>query len=192
MSSDAAVFWSRVDRSGPSGCWLWIGEINAAGYGVFRKRRAHRWSYESSVGPIPAELVLDHLCRVRHCVNPAHLEPVTIGDNVLRGQTVTAANRAKTHCVNGHPFDAANTVRARLGRNCRTCRNDRKRRARTPRAPATHCARGHEFTPENTITAKTGRRNCRECKRKSDAVYRASRNLRAVNGAADRHREPAA
>ena len=94
----------------PDGCWLWTGATSADGYAEFRsggggarRVRAHRWSFEWFVGPIPGGLVLDHLCRVRHCVNPDHLEPVTIGENLDRGIHPQAA---KTHCKRGHPFDA--------------------------------------------------------------------------------------
>ncbi len=80
-------FWAKVDRSGE--CWLWTGNVYRDGYGQFyverRQVRAHRWAYESEVGPIPEGLVLDHLCRVRLCVRPSHLEPVTNRENLLRG-----------------------------------------------------------------------------------------------------------
>lgn len=86
-------FWSKVDTDGPGGCWLWTGALNADGYGSFQveSRRSigvHRYAYELLVGPIPAGLELDHVkaqgCRHRHCVNPAHLEPVTHEENVRR------------------------------------------------------------------------------------------------------------
>lgn len=83
-------FWRRVDRT--DACWLWRGWINAKGYGHFGVNnrltvKAHRWSYEQLVGPIPHGLTLDHLCRVRNCVNPAHLEPVTRAVNISRRDT---------------------------------------------------------------------------------------------------------
>lgn len=78
-----------------SGCWLWVGECNDNGYGRFsvkgRKVYAHRSSYEIHVGPIPEGLHIDHLCRVRNCVNPEHLEPVTRSENVRRGIRARAA-----------------------------------------------------------------------------------------------------
>jgi len=92
---------------------------------------AHRFGYELLVGPIPTGLTLDHLCRVRTCVNPAHLEPVSIGENVLRGDTRPAANLKKTHCPRGHAYDAANTYIARGGeRHCRTCNTAKSQRRR--------------------------------------------------------------
>ncbi|KAB2977369.1 HNH endonuclease [Streptomyces sp. SS1-1] len=87
-----------------------------------RYQMAHRVAYQEIVGPIPEGLQLDHLCRVRHCVNPAHLEPVTSRENTLRGENLVAINAAKTHCKRGHLFDAANTYRWRNSRICRECR----------------------------------------------------------------------
>jgi hypothetical protein len=111
-----------------SGCWLWQGTLNHQRYGVVshdgRSHSVHRAGYSALVGEIPEGLTLDHLCRVRHCWNPAHLEPVTIRENLLRGDTLAAINSAKTHCVNGHRFSAENTYlrKDRRGRECRTCR----------------------------------------------------------------------
>ena len=76
-------FWSLV--SWTEGCWFWAGPIRKTGYGVFGRSSAHRVAYELAVGPIPGGLVIDHLCRVPSCVNPAHMEPVTPDVNVLRG-----------------------------------------------------------------------------------------------------------
>ena len=110
----------------PSGCWLWTGRLDPKGYGtvhVFGKsQRAHRVVYELFVGPIPDGLELDHLCRVRHCVNPDHLEPVDHKTNVLRGDGWGAKNARKTHCVNGHEFTDENTrLRIDGSRDCRAC-----------------------------------------------------------------------
>lgn len=71
----------------PDECWIWRGEVSVYwGYGLFGRKRAHRVIYEKLVGPIPHGLVLDHLCRVKLCVNPAHLEPVISSINVARGK----------------------------------------------------------------------------------------------------------
>lgn len=128
-------------------CWEWTGHRSRTGYGAIAMPRregktniakAHRVSYELFVGPIPDGLVIDHLCRNRACVRPDHMEPVTAGVNALRGDTVTAANSAKTHCERGHPFDDANTIRIGRTRRCRTCINatgaerQRKYRERHP------------------------------------------------------------
>ena len=106
-----------------SGCWLWIGAVSVNGYGKLKVNRrtklAHRVVYEDLVGPIPAGLTLDHLCRNRQCVNPRHLEPVTLRINTLRGETVTARAAARTTCPAGHPYDR---VLYRNARGCSVCR----------------------------------------------------------------------
>lgn len=108
------------------GCWEWLGHRNQSGYGRFwllgRYEVAHRVSYELFVGPIPVGLTLDHRCRNRGCVRPDHLEPATLRENILRGQGVGVRNAAKTHCPQGHPYDATNTHRTAQGRRrCRAC-----------------------------------------------------------------------
>lgn len=85
-------------------------------------RFAHRLAYEFSKGLIPEGKTLDHLCRVRHCVNPDHLEPVSRGENVLRGVSPSAINARKTHCSKGHDYNEENTKYLRRGnRRCRIC-----------------------------------------------------------------------
>lgn len=75
-------FWSHVSP-GEGGCWLWTGSVQSSGYGSWggQGKLAHRLAYEDLVGPVPHGLVLDHLCHVRLCVNPDHLNPVTIAVN---------------------------------------------------------------------------------------------------------------
>lgn len=124
-------FWSKVDFDGPDDCWRWTGGRKSTGYGVFGWRRdgrtvsvhAHRFAYELERGPIPGQLPLDHLCRTPLCVNPAHLEPVTMRENTLRGIGPSAVNAVATHCKHGHEFTPENTwVDAkRRTRHCRTC-----------------------------------------------------------------------
>jgi len=110
-----------------SGCWLWNGSISPEGYAriavLGKPEYAHIVLYMRMVGTIPCGLELDHLCRVRHCVNPAHLEPVTSRVNMLRGVGVTAIRAKQTHCKRGHEFNTENTGRAANGtRYCRICR----------------------------------------------------------------------
>lgn len=110
------------------GCWRWGQALLSNGYGYAKgevgkaRRLAHRLSYEAFVGAIPEGLQIDHLCRVRDCVNPAHLEPVTCRINVLRGEGITARNAAVTHCPKGHAYTVENTKKERNGsRKCRQC-----------------------------------------------------------------------
>ncbi len=137
-------FWAKVNKDGPDPsedtlaarlgpCWLWSGALGGDGYGRFSVSRrtlgAHRFAYELLVGPIPEGLTIDHLCRVPRCVNPAHLEAVTVGENVLRGDGESARRARQTHCKNGHLFDEANTyINPRGGRQCRACDREFKRR----------------------------------------------------------------
>lgn len=112
-------------------CLLWTGSVDRHGYGRSGGNSIHRRMYEWFVGPIPEGLQLDHLCRVRNCANPAHLEPVTCQENLRRSdETHAARNRAKTHCAAGHPYDAANTysrTRPGGGRDCRACQRQWRR-----------------------------------------------------------------
>src|SRR5258706_11387542 len=108
LSEDVWIrFWTKVDRSaGTEGCWPWLAYKKPEGYGHFRIGRdiklVHRISYEMLIGAIPEGLQLDHLCRIRSCVNPLHLEPVTNKENVLRGEGITAKQSRQTHCLRGH------------------------------------------------------------------------------------------
>jgi hypothetical protein len=127
----------KISPEPNSGCWLWKGAATSAGYGEIHVpgrggRLAHRFLYEMLRGPIPDGLQLDHLCRVRCCVNPDHLEPVTCRDNLRRSPLVARmrgeSQRNKTHCPAGHPYDATNTYWYRNRRNCRECSRIRRRK----------------------------------------------------------------
>lgn len=125
----------KISPEPNSGCWLWLGDININGYGRMyyksgnHRKMAHRVVYESHFGPIPDGLELDHLCRTRSCVNPAHLEPVTKSVNAKRGLTPRLnAERGKiiTHCPHGHEYTSENTYirenpKGWASRKCRTC-----------------------------------------------------------------------
>jgi len=134
-------FWPKVDKT-DGGCWEWLASKNIYGYGLYRNRgkqfMAHRWAYEQTIGPIPEGLDLDHLCRNRACVNPAHLEAVDRRTNLLRGETLTARNAAVTHCPRGHEYSGDN-VRHRLtkrGTPVRFCRACSREKAREQKARA--------------------------------------------------------
>lgn len=107
-------------------CLVWTGCCTANGYGKLKRNKksgtVHRWVYLTFVGPVPAGLQLDHLCRNRRCCRPEHLEPVTAKVNNLRGHSVAAKNSRKTHCTRGHVFDESNTTITKAGtRRCRAC-----------------------------------------------------------------------
>lgn len=118
-------FMSKVTLNPMTGCWEWLACTDGAGYGMFRfegrHHRAHRLWYQLTVGTIPPKLHTDHLCRNPGCVNPMHLEPVTVRVNILRGTAPAALNAKKTHCMRGHEFTEKNTYRVRGNRTCRTC-----------------------------------------------------------------------
>jgi hypothetical protein len=126
-------FWNKIEQD-PSGCWLWVGYTSHKGYArmVWGSRKwayAHRIAYEQLVGPIPEHLPdCDHLCRVRNCVNPNHIEPVTHLENVRRGLRCV---KAATHCRHGHAYDEENTYVSSTGaRACRACGRLRQKAAR--------------------------------------------------------------
>jgi len=127
----------------PGGCWLWIGAKDYGGYPIVwlnagrRGARVHRLMYERYRGPIPEGLTLDHLCRVRSCVNPDHLEPCTAGENARRSPDAPYWKRAaQTHCKRGHAFSESNTLLHHGRRECRACnaQRARERRATCPKA----------------------------------------------------------
>ena len=120
--------WDRIEKVTESGCWIWTGEITSDGYGRFRLRQkyisVHRFVYEFLKGPIPVDLVPDHLCRVRCCCNPDHIELVTGRENTLRGETIAGGFAKRTHCNKGHEFTPENTIMRGdwpSARRCRTC-----------------------------------------------------------------------
>jgi len=189
----AAKYVER-DMGYRSPCWVWTAAKTANGYARMRvdgaAQLAHRVSYEHHVGPIPDGLDIDHLCRVRHCVNPAHMEPVTRGENIARGlvpSLVRARAAAVTHCPLGHEYTPENTVIDPGGsRLCRTCQNENSRAQRLKRAglpldtgprgnaTKTHCRAGHAFDDANTYVSN-GKRLCRACRREAVRRYDARR-----------------
>lgn len=170
-----------------TGCWIWMGTVTGGGYGgiaIHRKKvPAHRLAWELFRGPIPEGLEIDHLCRVRACVNPDHLEPVTSQINCLRGVSPLAANAKKTHCPRGHEL-VAKVVAGRKRRWCPVCWGGN---GGVYNGSKTHCKHGHEFAPENTILKNGKYRACRQCKNASSRTPRA-RMLTRINRDTDAYR----
>lgn len=116
-------FWRKVDLSGD--CWIWTASRSTAGYGHIRNDDgrlvvAHRVAYEQRFGPIPDGLVIDHLCRVRACVNPSHMEAVSNRENVLRGQSPNIVAHLTGRCAKGHPLHSVQRQNY-----CLLCRRER-------------------------------------------------------------------
>lgn len=136
-------FWEKVEKTDT--CWFWTGHTTANGYGTFwvGGEKRHVYAHHASMmllcgvtdfaARLDRDEQWDHLCRVRHCVRPAHLDLVTARTNTLRGEAPSAMNALKTHCKRGHEFTPENTGDQRrggkvVGRACRTCERERMRR----------------------------------------------------------------
>lgn len=123
-----ATFWSKVIPEPNSGCWFWIGANNGHGYGAFtinkRQWPAHRFVMSVLYGERPPTIHVDHLCRIQCCVNPRHLEYVSVRENARRG----IKGVLTTHCPHGHEYTEANTQIRDGRRYCRTCLTARSSR----------------------------------------------------------------
>lgn len=194
-------FWRKVEVI-PGGCWLWHAGQFSNGYGMFalggsprRNASAHRFCYEHYRGTIPEGKDLDHLCRIRHCVNPEHLEPVTRSENLLRSSLMGQSQTEKTHCPSGHSYEGENLYVYKGKRHCRECRRHTKRTLRAdpsymmreraknaqyhrdarmrarggapavPNETKTHCPQGHPYLGENLYSTPHGGRQCKACRR---------------------------
>lgn len=158
-AEEAGRFWAKVDKSGD--CWEWTASHNGRGYGQFfvsrngkkASIRAHRWAYESVVGPIPDGLTLDHLCRHPWCVRPDHLEPVTMRENLLRGNGWSGRHARATHCPRGHEYTLENTVYDHgTRRRCRTCKNARRRVGFVESPVSAYCLQGQHWLCRPDVT----------------------------------------
>jgi len=134
-----AIIAKRIQKT--SKCWKWKGSVTLKGYGrmwlnaIKKTDYAHRIVYKLLVGPIATGMTIDHLCKNKQCVNPKHMEVVSMGVNVLRSDGPAAVNSRKTVCKNGHPFSGNNlTFHNRPGghvkRVCRQCWNEYARNQR--------------------------------------------------------------
>lgn len=212
--SMAARFWAKVNKDGPvppqhpelGPCWLWKPLGSVHGYGQFtfqgKTHLAHRVAHEIGIGPIPDGLTIDHLCEVRSCVRPSHLEAVTRAENLRRArcwENGASFQRAKTHCSAGHAYSGDNLRLTKDGRRaCRTCERGysaaSRARRRTenpsvPKPPKEFCTNGHAYAEYGVI--RSGKRLCIECERAKTRRYRARlkesrppslRELGCVNG----------
>ena len=132
-------FWSKIEIKNSANCWNWKSTLNNKGYGRYWNGQlskngkkvmtyAHRMVYEKIIGKIPEGMTLDHLCRNPKCVNPSHLEPIPMKENILRGIGLTATNARKTICEKGHPLVKSPYKSHHGGRICPICiKANRKR-----------------------------------------------------------------
>ncbi len=164
-------FWSHIEFT-RSGCWLWTGWRFSNGYGDWRvglnrpHLLAHRVAYYLATNDWPP--MLDHLCRVRHCCNPRHLEPVTHTENLRRGNPISKQRQEATHCKRGHAYAEHGYTYPAGYRACRLCHNLRERikyrESHPPKPPRATCRRGHPCTPENQYIDRRGYPICRPCR----------------------------
>lgn len=194
--------WEQINKKGPmptrrdlqEPCWSWGGKPSSNGYGRITVKippggrlalYAHRVTYEMVVGPIPDGTELDHLCRNRMCVNPAHLEPVTHAENLRRGSG--RGGTLRTACPQGHRYDKFSLFTSDGHRYCGECNrlrvNAHRRAAYVPRPPAAHCAHGHAYTEENTTYLTRGGRRCRTCHREKERARQRANAKRTKDGA---------
>ena len=132
-------FWAKVNKEGPipsyapklGSCWIWTAGLDDAGYGRYELDGWNQKAYHVLNGHPPTGMQVDHLCRVRSCIRPEHLEFVTPRTNTLRGNAPAARHAVATHCPSGHPYDLFNTRWTPEGyRKCHECERQRSTRRR--------------------------------------------------------------
>jgi hypothetical protein len=121
---------ARCSVDPETGCWKWAGYVKESGYAQVTvsgvRWYVHRLAVALDGRPATAEQEVDHLCKVRHCCNPAHLEVVTRLENLRRSNGIAQQNARTTHCSAGHPLSPGN-LRKAPGRDCKTCHRERRR-----------------------------------------------------------------
>jgi hypothetical protein len=136
MTNTLSDIYQKINKFSPNDCWIWTGYKINGGYGMVgyngESVLVHRLIYSIEVGPVSSLLDLDHLCKNRACCNPAHLEPVTHLENVLRGNT-GKHNLTKTCCRHGHEYSDSNTAiitgkNGKPERVCKQCRLEAHKR----------------------------------------------------------------
>ena len=184
-------FFDKVNKR-TDGCWVWTGCLDRKGYGKFKVgpkdgsiRRTvlpHRWLYEHINGEIKDKLPCDHLCRVPSCVNPEHIEPVTVAENTRRGMA-GVLRIIPTHCQRGHALIEANVYTPPSTKNKRVCRicktfseKEWRRKNRKPLRDKSKCQRGHALTEDNIYVRKgDGAKLCRACRALTGKRYAETR-----------------
>jgi hypothetical protein len=183
MTARYADYITRFHRSyiaePNSGCFIWLLWLDKKGYGRIRVGdrmiSAHRVAWQIENGDIPSELEVDHICRVRCCVNVRHLRLLSHRDNVLCGTGLTARYAQRTHCKHGHELIEKNLYKRDGWRLCRQCAIERYEKARQlsgheygPDGRRTHCKHGHQLSGDNLRVNHRGWRTCIACQRARD------------------------
>jgi hypothetical protein len=130
LNTPEKVLNNWVEKS-EYGCWQWMGAVGLNGYGKvhinYKNLLPHRVIYELFKGKITNGLTIDHLCRNRLCVNPEHLEAVSLKENILRSNSITAKQARQTHCIRNHPLFGSNLyITPDKRRQCKICNNLRQ------------------------------------------------------------------